>query len=168
MTTEQDYKYGFTTDIETESIPKGLSEETVRLISAKKNEPAFMLEFRLKAFQRWKEMTPPVWANVNFPAIDYQDMCYYSAPKKKQLLSSLDEVDPQLLKTFERLGIPVDEQKRLTNVAIDVVFDSVSLGTTFQNELKKAGVVLCSMSEAVELYPRTCRKIFRKRCPDRR
>jgi Fe-S cluster assembly protein SufB len=153
MTTEQDYKYGFTTDIETESIPKGLSEETVRLISAKKNEPAFMLEFRLKAFQRWKEMTPPVWANVNFPAIDYQDMCYYSAPKKKQLLSSLDEVDPQLLKTFERLGIPVDEQKRLTNVAIDVVFDSVSLGTTFQNELKKAGVVLCSMSEAVELYP---------------
>ncbi len=156
MTTE--YKYGFTTDIEMESIPKGLSEETVRLISAKKNEPSFLLEFRLEAYRRWKEMTPPAWANVNFPTIDYQDICYYSAPKKKQQLSSLDEVDPQLLKTFEKLGIPVDEQKRLANVAIDVVFDSVSIGTTFQNELRKAGVVLCSISEAVELYPELVEK----------
>lgn len=153
-----DYKYGFTTDIETESIPKGLSEETVRLISAKKEEPPFLLEFRLKAFQKWKEMIPPAWANVQFPPIDYQDMCYYSAPKKKQKLDSLDEVDPQLLKTLERLGIPVDEQKQLTNVAIDVVFDSVSLGTTFQTELKKAGVVLCSISEAVKLYPELIEK----------
>ncbi len=156
MTTE--YKYGFTTEIEMESIPKGLSEETIRLISAKKNEPSFLLDFRLKAYQRWKEMTPPMWGNIQFPPIDYQDMCYYSAPKKKQQLNSLDEVDPELLKTFEKLGIPVDEQKRLANVAIDVVFDSVSLGTTFQSELKKAGVVLCSISEAVELYPEQVEK----------
>ncbi|MFN3330427.1 MAG: Fe-S cluster assembly protein SufB, partial [Pyrinomonadaceae bacterium] len=162
MTTEQrvapDYKYGFTTDIEMESIPKGLSEETIRLISSKKNEPPFLLEFRLKAFERWKEMTPPQWANVQFPPIDYQDICYYSEPKKKQQLSSLNEVDPELLRTFERLGIPVDEQKRIANVAIDVVFDSVSLGTTFQNELKKAGVVLCSISEAVKTYPELVEK----------
>ncbi len=156
MTVE--YKYGFTTEIETESIPKGLSEETVRLISAKKNEPEFMLEFRLKAFRKWKEMTEPNWGNIQFPPIDYQDICYYSAPKRKQQLNSLDEVDPELLRTFEKLGIPVDEQKRLTNVAIDVVFDSVSLGTTFQNELKAAGVVLCSMSEAVEKYPELVEK----------
>src|SRR5690242_112643 len=107
MTTE--YKYGFTTEIEMESIPKGLSEETIRLISAKKKEPSFLLDFRLKAYQRWKEMTPPVWGNIQFPPIDYQDICYYSAPKKKQQLNSLDEVDPELLKTFEKLGIPVDE-----------------------------------------------------------
>jgi Fe-S cluster assembly protein SufB len=152
------YKYGFTTDIETESIPKGLSEETIRLISAKKEEPAFLLEFRLKAFQKWKEMEAPSWANVQFPSIDYQDICYYSAPKKKQKLDSLDQVDPELLKTLERLGVPVDEQKQLTNVAIDIVFDSVSLGTTFQKELQKAGVVLCSISEAVKLYPELIEK----------
>lgn len=156
MTVE--YKYGFTTEIETESIPKGLSEETVRIISAKKNEPEFMLEFRLKAYRKWKEMVEPNWGNIKFPPIDYQDICYYSAPKRKQQLNSLDEVDPELLRTFEKLGIPVDEQKRLTNVAIDVVFDSVSLGTTFQNELKAAGVVLCSMSEAVERYPELVEK----------
>lgn len=156
MTVE--YKYGFTTEIETESIPKGLSEETVRIISAKKNEPEFMLEFRLKAYRKWKEMVEPNWGNIKFPPIDYQDICYYSAPKRKQQLNSLDEVDPKLLRTFEKLGIPVDEQKRLTNVAIDVVFDSVSLGTTFQNELKAAGVVLCSMSEAVERYPELVEK----------
>ena len=156
MTT--DYKYGFTTEIETESIPKGLSEETVRLISARKEEPPFLLEFRLRAFERWKKMAPPNWANLKFPPIDYQDICYYSAPKKKQQLSSLNEVDPELLKTFERLGIPVDEQKKLTNVAIDVVFDSVSLGTTFQQELENAGVVLCSMGEAVKRYPELVEK----------
>ena len=153
-----DYKYGFTTQNEPESIPKGLSEETVRLISSKKDEPSFLLEFRLKAFRRWQEMTEPSWANVKYPLIDYQNICYYSAPKKKQQLSSLDEVDPELKRTFEKLGVPLEEQKRLANVAVDVVFDSVSLGTTFQNELKKAGVVLCSISEAVHLYPELVEK----------
>lgn len=158
MSSQSDYKYGFATTIETESIPKGLTEETVRLISAKKNEPAFLLEFRLKAFRKWQEMSEPTWAHVKYPPIDYQDVCYYSAPKKKQQLSSLDEVDPELLRTFEKLGVPIDEQKRLANVAVDVVFDSVSLGTTFQNELKKAGVVLCSISEAIHLYPELIEK----------
>jgi len=152
------YKYGFVTPIETESIPKGLSEEVVRLISSKKNEPSFLLEFRLKAYRKWKEMTEPRWANLKLSPIDFQDICYYSAPKKKQQLSSLSEVDPEILKTFEKLGIPLEEQKRLANVAIDVVFDSVSIGTTFQNELKKAGVVLCSISEAVQEYPELLEK----------
>ncbi|MBS0648494.1 MAG: Fe-S cluster assembly protein SufB [Verrucomicrobia bacterium] len=158
MSSQSDYKYGFVTAIETESIPKGLTEETVRLISAKKNEPAFLLEFRLKAFRKWQEMSEPTWAHVKYPPIDYQDICYYSTPKKKQQLSSLDEVDPELRRTFEKLGVPIDEQKRLANVAVDVVFDSVSLGTTFQNELKKAGVVLCSISEAIHLYPELIEK----------
>lgn len=158
MTIKSDYKYGFTTDIETESIPKGLSEETVRLISSKKNEPEFLLNFRLKAFHRWQEMQEPRWGNVKFLPIDYQDICYYSAPKKKQQLSSLNEVDPEILKTFQKLGIPLEEQKRLSNVAMDVVFDSVSIGTTFQNELKKAGVVLCSISDAVHDYPEIVEK----------
>jgi Fe-S cluster assembly protein SufB len=153
-----DYKYGFVTDIESETFAKGLSEETVRAISAKKNEPAFLLEFRLKAFAKWKEMEPPLWANVSHPPIDFQEISYYSAPKKAQSLSSLSEVDPELIKTFERLGIPLDEQKRLTNVAVDVVFDSVSLGTTFHKTLKEAGVVLCSISEAVKLYPELIEK----------
>ncbi len=158
MSMPTDYKYGFVTDIEAETIPKGLTEETVRMISAKKNEPAFLLEFRLKAFRKWQEMEEPTWSHVKYPPIDYQDICYYSAPKTKQKLSSLDEVDPELLRTFEKLGVPLDEQKRLTNVAVDVVFDSVSLGTTFQNELKKAGVVLCPISEAVHLYPELIEK----------
>ncbi len=153
-----EYKYGFVTPIEMESLAKGLTEETVRAISAKKNEPAFLLEFRLKAFAKWKEMTEPNWANVRYPPIDFQEICYYSAPKKKQSLNSLEEVDPEILKTFERLGIPLDEQKRLSNVAVDVVFDSVSLGTTFQKTLKEAGVVLCSISEAVHLYPELIEK----------
>jgi Fe-S cluster assembly protein SufB len=155
---KSEYKYGFVTDIEAESIPKGLSENTIRTISAKKNEPAFLLEFRLKAFRRWQEMELPEWANVKYPPIDYQNICYYSAPKKKQELSSLDEVDPEILKTFERLGIPLDEQKRLANVAVDVVFDSVSLGTTFQKALMDAGVVLCSISEAVHRFPELIEK----------
>lgn len=158
MTTQQfqaskHYKYGFTTEIETESIPKGLSEETIRLISKKKGEPPFLLEFRLKAFERWKTMQTPTWGHLSYPPIDFQNICYYSAPKKKQKLNSLSEVDPQLLQTFEKLGVPIEEQKRLTNVAMDVVFDSVSLGVTFQKELEKAGVILCSISEAVHLYP---------------
>lgn len=147
------YKYGFVTDIESDTLPHGLNEEVVRYISAKKEEPPFLLEFRLKAFRRWSEMQEPEWANIHYPKIDYQGISYYSAPKKKQSLSSLDEVDPEILKTFERLGIPLDEQKRLANVAVDVVFDSVSLGTTFQKTLQDAGVVLCSMSEAALKYP---------------
>ncbi len=153
-----EYKYGFVTPIESDAIPKGLSEETVRTISAKKNEPNFLLEFRLKAYFKFKQMQEPNWANLEHPPIDYQDICYYSAPKKKQSLSSLDEVDPEILKTFERLGIPLDEQKRLANVAVDIVFDSVSLGTTFQKTLQEAGVVLCSFSEAVHLYPELIEK----------
>ncbi len=155
---QTEYKYGFVTDVESESFPKGLTEETVRAISAKKNEPPFMLEFRLKAFEKWKEMKEPDWANIDYPPIDYQNISYYSAPKKKQELNSLDEVDPEILKTFERLGIPLDEQKRLANVAVDVVFDSVSLGTTFQKTLQEAGVVLCSISEAVRRFPELVEK----------
>lgn len=155
---KSDYKYGFSTDIEMEAIPKGLNEETIRLISSKKKEPEFLLEFRLKALKRWEEMEEPKWPNVHYDPIDFQDICYYSAPKKKQSLSSLEEVDPELLKTFERLGIPLDEQKRLSNVAMDVVFDSVSLGTTFQKTLQDAGVVLCSISEAVHKYPELVEK----------
>jgi Fe-S cluster assembly protein SufB len=148
-----EYKYGFVTSIETDSIEKGLNEETVRLISQKKNEPPFLLEFRLKAFEKWKRMKEPTWASVKYPPIDYQNIRYYSAPKKKQSLSSLSDLDPEILSTFERLGIPLDEQKRLANVAVDVVFDSVSLGTTFQKTLEEAGVVLCPISEAVHRYP---------------
>lgn len=153
-----EYKYGFVTSIETDAIPKGLSEETIRLISSKKNEPKFLLDFRLRAYNRYLQMQEPLWANVDYPPIDYQNICYYSAPKKKQSLSSLDEVDPEILKTFEKLGIPLDEQKRLTNVAVDVVFDSVSLGTTFQKTLHEAGVVLCPISEAIHLYPELIEK----------
>lgn len=154
----QDYKYGFTTQVETESIPKGLSEETVRLISQMKEEPPYMLAFRLKAFEKWRNSKEPNWSNVTYPPIDYQDMTYYSAPKKKPSLGSLEEVDPEVLKTFERLGIPLEEQKRLTNVAVDMVFDSVSIGTTFKKKLEEAGVVLCSISEAIRTYPELVEK----------
>jgi len=153
-----EYKYGFITEVETDTLPKGLSEETIRAISARKEEPEFMLEFRLKAYRRWLEMTEPHWVNADYPPIDYQNICYYSAPKKKQSLNSLDEVDPEVLKTFERLGIPLDEQKRLSNVAVDMVFDSVSIGTTFKKKLDDAGVVLCSISEAVKKYPDLIKK----------
>lgn len=153
LSQKSDYKYGFFTPIETDSFKKGLSEETIRAISAKKEEPNFLLSLRLKAFSLWKTMEQPSWANVRFDPIDYQDISYYSAPKKKQSLESLSEVDPELLRTFEKLGIPLEEQKRLSNVAVDVVFDSVSLGTTFKKTLEEAGVVLCSISEAVQKYP---------------
>lgn len=149
---KSDYKYGFSTEIAMESIPNGLNEDTIRMISEKKKEPPFLLEFRLKAYKKWLTMDPPNWANLRIPPIDFQDICYYSAPRTKQKLENLDQVDPELLRTFEKLGVPLDEQKRLTNVAIDVVFDSVSLGTTFQKTLQEAGVVLCSISEAVEKY----------------
>lgn len=148
-----EYKYGFVTDVESERFEKGLNEDIIRAISEKKGEPPFLLEYRLKAYRRWLEMEEPLWANVQHPPIDYQAISYYSAPKKKNQLSSLNEVDPEILKTFERLGIPVDEQKRLTNVAVDMIFDSVSIGTTFKEKLKEAGVVLCSISEAAREYP---------------
>ena len=151
MTAE--YKYGFITPIDSEIFPKGLTENTIREISAKKNEPDFLLKFRLKAYRKWQQMQEPTWAHVKYPPINYQEISYYAEPKSKPRLENLDQVDPELLKTFEKLGIPLDEQKRLTNVAIDVVFDSVSLGTTFHKKLEEAGVVLCSISEAVRKYP---------------
>lgn len=153
-----DYKYGFVTDVETEKIPKGLTEDTVRQIAAIKGEPEFLLNFRLKAYRKWLEMKEPHWPNVHYDPIDYQNSYYYSAPKKKAKLNSLEEVDPAILKTFEKLGIPLDEQKRLTNVAVDMVFDSVSIGTTFKKKLDEAGVVLCSISEAVGKYPELIEK----------
>ena len=153
-----DYKYGFVTPIASDVFPKGLSESTIREISAKKEEPEFLLKFRLKAFQKWQEMEEPSWPNLKYPPINYQEISYYSEPKSKPKLDNLNEVDPEILKTFERLGIPLDEQKRLSNVAIDVVFDSVSLGTTFQKKLQDAGVVLCSISEAVKKYPELIEK----------
>lgn len=148
-----EYKYGFVTPVESDVFPKGLNEETVRAISAKKGEPPFLLAFRLKAFRKWREMKEPTWPTCKYPPINYQEISYYSEPKSKPRLESLAQVDPEILKTFERLGIPLDEQKRLANVAVDVVFDSVSLGTTFQKKLEEAGVVLCSISEAVRRYP---------------
>ncbi|HEY8561809.1 MAG TPA: Fe-S cluster assembly protein SufB [Pyrinomonadaceae bacterium] len=155
----REYKYGFTTDIETETIAKGLSEDTVRLISSKKNEPEWLLEFRLKAFRRWLEMKQPDnWANFSYPNIDFQNISYYSAPKQKAKKASMDEVDPELIKTFEKLGIPLSEQKMLANVAVDAVFDSVSVATTYKEKLKKAGVIFCSFTEAVEEYPELVQK----------
>ncbi|MFN2479921.1 MAG: Fe-S cluster assembly protein SufB [Pyrinomonadaceae bacterium] len=146
----QEYKYGFVTDIESDVIPKGLSEDTVRLISAKKREPEWMLEFRLKAYRQWLKMTEPThWANVTYPPMDYQDVIYYSAPKQKEMKKSLDEVDPELLRTFEKLGIPLTEQKQLANVAVDAVFDSVSVATTYKEKLRKHGVIFCSFTEAI-------------------
>ncbi len=148
-----EYRYGFHTEVASETLEKGLSEETIRFISEKKKEPPFLLEFRLKAFEKWKKMQTPSWANVFFPPIDYQGISYFSEPKSKPRLENLEKADPEILRTLERLKVPVDEQKRLLNVAVDVVFDSVSLGTTFQKKLEEVGVVLCSISEAVQKYP---------------
>ncbi len=156
--TKQQYKYGFVTDIETESIPRGLNEDVVRLISAKKNEPAWLLEWRLKAYRAWLKMKEPTWQNVKFNPIDYQDIIYYSAPKQKPKLNSLDEVDPELRKTFEKLGIPLEEQKLLSGVAVDAVFDSVSVATTFRAKLAELGIIFCSFSEAVQDHPELVRK----------
>ncbi|WJI27665.1 Fe-S cluster assembly protein SufB [Thermosynechococcus sp. B1] len=154
----QPYKYGFVTPIETETIPRGLNEDIIRLISAKKNEPEFMLEFRLRAYRQWLKMSEPTWPRVSYPPINYQDIVYYSAPKQKEKLKSLDEVDPVLLETFEKLGIPLSEQKRLTNVAVDAIFDSVSVATTFREELAKQGIIFCSISEALREYPELVQK----------
>ena len=152
------YQYGFSTNIEKDIIEKGLSEATVRLISKKKKEPEFLLKFRLKAYKKWKQMSEPEWAYLKFPQIDYQDITYYSAPKSQKKLNDLSEVDPELLKTFDKLGISLNEQKRLSNVAVDVVFDSVSVGTSFQEELSKSGVIFASISEAVHDYPELIEK----------
>ncbi len=155
----QPYKYGFVTDIEADTIPRGLSEDVVRLISAKKNEPQFMLDFRLRAYRHWLKMEEPQWAHVNYPPIDYQNIIYYSAPKQsKKKLDSLDEVDPTLLETFEKLGISLSEQKRLANVAVDAIFDSVSIATTFKEKLAKEGVIFCSISEALQEHPELVKK----------
>ena len=154
----QPYKYGFTTTIEKDIIEKGLNEDIIHLISEKKNEPEFLLKFRLKAYKKWKQMKCPEWAQLKFSEIDYQDIIYYSAPKTKKKLNSLNDVDPELLKTFEKLGISLDEQKRLTNVAVDVVFDSVSVATTFKEELAEYGIIFCSISEAIQDYPELIEK----------
>jgi Fe-S cluster assembly protein SufB len=156
--TQSDYKYGFVTDIEMETAPMGLNEDIIRFISLKKNEPEWMLEFRLKAYRHWLTMKEPEWAHISFPAINYQEIIFYAAPKKKAGPSSLDEVDPELLKTFEKLGISLEEQKRLTGVAVDAVIDSVSVKTTFQDTLKKHGIIFCSFSEAIQEHPELVRK----------
>lgn len=155
----QPYKYGFVTEIESETISKGLSEDVVRLIWTKKQEPEFMLDFRLRAYRQWLKMTEPTWPNLHYPSINYQDIIYYSAPKQApKKLNSLDEVDPTLLETFEKLGISLSEQKRLTNVAVDAIFDSVSVATTFREKLAKEGVVFCSISEALKECPHLIEK----------
>jgi Fe-S cluster assembly protein SufB len=155
--TSQDYKWGFVTDIESEKFPRGLNEETIRLISATKREPEFMLQWRLKAYRHWtsleKAAAEPKWANVHYGPIDYQDIIYYSAPKQKPSLKSLDELDPEILRTYEKLGIPLAEQQHLAGVAVDAVFDSVSVATTFKEKLGELGIIFCSFSEAVEKYP---------------
>ena len=156
--TSSEYKYGFVTDIEADEAPKGLSEDIVRFISAKKNEPEWMLEYRLKAYRHWLTMEEPTWPNVQYPTINYQDVIYYSAPKQKVAPNSLDEIDPELRKTFEKLGISLDEQKRISGVAVDAVIDSVSVATTFKEELSKVGVIFCSMSEAIQEHPELIKK----------
>ena len=153
------YKYGFVTDIESDLAPKGLNEDIVRFISAKKDEPDWLLQWRLRSYRRWLEMTEPTWGKVNYPDIDFQDAHYYAAPKSKEDgPKSLDEVDPELLRTYEKLGIPLHEQKMLAGVAVDAVFDSVSVATTFRKELAKAGVIFCPISEAVKNHPERVQK----------
>ncbi len=154
----QEYKHGFVTDVEADVIPKGLSEDVVRLISAKKNEPEFMLEWRLKAYRHWLTMTEPKWPNVHYPPIDYQEIIYYSAPKTTTGPKSLDEVDPELLETYEKLGIPLKEREILAGVAVDAVFDSVSVATTFKDKLGSMGIIFCSFSEAVQEHPELVRQ----------
>jgi len=158
--TTSEYKYGFYTDIENDMAPVGLNESTVRLISAKKLEPEWMLEFRLKAFRHWQSLQEPEWAHIHYPKINYQDIIYYAAPKKKKELASLDEVDPELLETFNKLGISLDEQKMLSGVAVDAVIDSVSVKTTFQDTLARHGIIFCSFSEAVREHPELVKKFM--------
>src|SRR5215213_9201739 len=154
----KEYPYGFVTDVETDTIPRGLNEDVIRLISSKKNEPAFMLEWRLKAYRRWLTMKEPTWPNVRYEPIDYQGISYYSAPKNVKPLGSLDEVDPELLRTYAKLGIPLTEQKRLAGVAVDAIFDSVSVATTLKDELAMHGIIFCSFGEAVQHHPELVEK----------
>ena len=154
----QPYKHGFVTDIESDIAPKGLNEEIIRLISAKKNEPEWLLSFRLKAYEKWLTMTEPEWQNVHYPKIDFQDISYYSAPKPKTKLASMDEVDPELLRTFEKLGVPMHERAALAGVAVDVIFDSVSVATTYKQKLAEVGIIFCSISEAVHTHPELIQK----------
>ena len=155
---DQPYKHGFVTDIESDVVPKGLNESVIRSISARKNEPEWLLEFRLTAYRHWLTMTEPTWPNVTYPPIDFQDISYYSAPKAKKKLASMDEVDPELLRTFEKLGVPMHEQAALAGVAVDVIFDSVSVTTTYKKKLADVGVIFCSFSEAVHEHPELIRK----------
>ena len=157
-TTTDKYKYGFSTEIEVDKAPKGLNEDIIRFISEKKDEPTWMLDWRLEAFNKWKRMEKPNWAKVSFPDIDFQDIYYYAAPKAKKKLNSLDEVDPELLKTYEKLGIPLNEQKMLAGVAVDAVFDSVSVATTFREKLSEVGVIFCPISEAIKNHPDLVKK----------
>jgi Fe-S cluster assembly protein SufB len=154
----REYKYGFVTDVEQDAVPRGLTESIVRLISAKKEEPEWLLEWRLKAFRTWQTMVEPAWGNIKFGPIDYQRIIYYAAPKKRVALDSLDEVDPEIRRTFEKLGIPLEEQKLLTGVAVDAVFDSASVATTFKEKLAELGIIFCSFSEAVQKHPELVRK----------
>ena len=156
--TSKDYKYGFTTNIEADTIEKGLSEEVIRTISAKKNEPDWMLEYRLNAYKVWLEMDEPDWANISYEKPNYQDIIYYSAPKQKPVLDSLDDLDPEMKKTFDKLGISVDEQKRLANVAVDIVMDSVSVATSFKETLSEKGIIFCSISDAIKKHPELVKK----------
>ncbi|MEO6630428.1 MAG: Fe-S cluster assembly protein SufB [Mucilaginibacter sp.] len=157
-TISKEYQYGFSTDIATEVIPKGLSEPVIRLLSAKKNEPEWMLEWRLKAYRHWLTMEEPKWPNVSYPEINYQEIIYYAAPKNKGKLNNLDEVDPELLRTFEKLGISLNEQKRLSGVAVDVVVDSISVATSFKEQLSEIGIIFCSISEAIQQHPELIKK----------
>ena len=156
--TSKEYEHGWNVNLEADEAPKGLNEDTVRFISAKKNEPTWLLEWRLKAFRHWEKMKEPEWSNVHHPQINYQDIIYYSAPKQKKNLAGLDEVDPELIKTFEKLGISITEQKRLTGVAVDAVIDSVSVATTFKSTLGELGIIFCSFSEAVKEHPELIKK----------
>ena len=154
----REYKYGFETTLETDTFPPGLDEQIVRRLSAIKDEPEWLLEFRLKSYRAWREMAEPVWHNLKIAPIDYNALSYYSAPKKKPVLASMDEVDPDVRKTFERLGIPLEEQKLLAGVAVDAVFDSVSVATTFREKLAEIGIIFCSFSEAVKHHPELVKK----------
>ena len=158
MSENYEYKYGFSTDIESETVGKGLNEEIIKKISEKKNEPEWMLDYRLKAYRHWITLKEPTWAHISYPKINFQELTYYSAPKPKASATSLDEIDPELIKTFERLGIPLQEQKRISGVAVDVVFDSVSIATTHHEELEKVGVIFCSISEALQKHPELVKK----------
>ncbi len=154
----REYRYGFVTDIESDVTPKGLNEDVIRLISAKKKEPAFMLEWRLKAYRGWLKMSEPHWPNVTYPPIDYQGLSYYAAPKSTKPLGSLDEVDPKLLETYQKLGIPLTEQKMLAGVAVDAIFDSISVGTTYKKKLAEVGIIFCSFGEALQEHPELVEK----------